>query len=163
MLRCALRGTGQRRRSRPCSGSCGGRSAVSRYGLGSESPRVPAKLLQYGQNVRKLLDEAPTKVTSPLGSSFDTVVASQAVGKACEELAATVEDDDREARELESAMARRDRADATWSEVYQGTASMLEGLYRLAGWKELADKVRPTQRKTRGEDAGPDLEEAGGG
>jgi hypothetical protein len=65
-----------------------------------------------------------------------------------------VADDDREARELEDAFALRDRAIATWSDAYQGTATALEGLYRRAGWKELAEKVRPTARKVRGEDPG---------
>jgi len=50
-------------------------------------------------------------------------------------------------------------AAATWSETYQGTASTLEGMYRLVGWRELADRVRPTQRTLRGEDAGAEVEE----
>jgi hypothetical protein len=64
-----------------------------------------------------------------------------------------IADDDREARELEDAYALRDRAVAAWSDAYQGTASALEGLYRRAGWKELAEKVRPTIRKLRGEES----------
>jgi hypothetical protein len=50
----------------------------------------------------------------------------------------------------------RDRAITAWSDAYQGTATALEGLYRRAGWKELAEKVRPTIRKLRGDDAGAD-------
>jgi hypothetical protein len=50
----------------------------------------------------------------------------------------------------------RDRAVAAWSDAYQGTATALEGFYRCAGWKELAEKVRPTVRKLRGEEAGVD-------
>lgn len=138
-----------------------GATALAQYGLASESPRVPAKLVEYAKNVVRLLDESPVVVVSPLGSTFDSNVASQAVTKQCNGLALAVEDDHREARELETALANRDRAGEAWSETYQGTAGVLEGFYRLAGWKELAEKVRPTQRKLRGEDAGADLDAPG--
>jgi hypothetical protein len=71
-----------------------------------------------------------------------------------------VTDDDREARELEDAYSLRDRAIAAWSDAYQGTATALEGLYRRAGRKDLAEKVRPNLRKLRGEDPGAEEAEA---
>ncbi|MRG94409.1 hypothetical protein [Polyangium spumosum] len=131
-----------------------GEKAVTTYGLSTESPRVPAKLLQYAKTVARLLGEHPAVVTSPLGSTFDTSAALQSVVNQCNQLEAAVGDDDREARELETAFAARDRAAAAWSDVYQGTATALEGLYRLAGYGDLAEKVRPTQRKMRGEEEG---------
>jgi hypothetical protein len=137
-----------------------GAAALATYGLGGDTPRVPAKLLNHVQNVAQLLEQNPAKVTSALGTSFDTKTAAQALKTRAAELAAHIKDDDREARELETALAGRDRAAAAWSDAYQGTAATLEGLYRQAGWKELADKVRPTQRKLRGDDAGADGEEA---
>jgi len=143
-----------------------GSAALATYGLGGETPRVPAKLVNHAQNVAQLLEQNPAQVTSAIGTSFDTKTAAQALKAKAAELAAHIKDDDREARELETALANRDRAAAAWSDAYQGTAATLEGLYRQAGWKELAEKVRPTQRKLRGEDAGADTEEAtpaGGG
>ena len=135
-----------------------GAAALATYGLSTESPRVPAKLLQYTKTVARLLGEQPAVVVSPLGSTFDTAVAQQSVIKQCSQLEAAVGDDHREARELESALAARDRAAAAWSDAYQGTAATLEGLYRLAGYRDLAEKVRPTQRKLRGEDEGAEIE-----
>lgn len=131
-----------------------GSAALATYGLGGDTPRVPAKLLNHVQNVVQLLEQNPAKVTSALGTSFDTKTAAQALKAKAAELGGHIKDDDREARELETALANRDRAAAAWSDAYQGTAATLEGLYRQAGWKELAEKVRPTQRKLRGEDAG---------
>ncbi len=136
-----------------------GSAALATYGLAGETPRVPAKLLQHVQNVAQLLEQNHTTVTSALGTSFDTTMAAQALKKKAAELAVHIKDDDREARELETALANRGRAVAAWSDAYQGTAATLEGLYRQAGWKELAEKVRPTQRKLRGDDAGADTEE----
>ena len=97
-------------------------------------------------------------VSSPFGSSFDTKTAALALDQKVQDLASHINDDDREARELETALGQRDRAAATRSNSYQGTATALEGLYRQAGFKDLADKVRPTQRKLRGEDAGAELD-----
>jgi hypothetical protein len=37
----------------------------------------------------------------------------------------------------------------------------LESMYRLAGWKELAERVRPTQRAARGEAVGGEGAEEG--
>ncbi|UQA62410.1 hypothetical protein [Polyangium aurulentum] len=137
-----------------------GSAALATYGLGGETPRVPAKLLNHVQNVAQLLEQNPVQITSTLGTSFDTNTAAKALKAKAAELGGHIKDDDREARELETALANRDRAAAAWSDAYQGTAATLEGLYRQAGWKELAEKVRPTQRKLRGEDAGVDVGEA---
>lgn len=135
-----------------------GAKALATYGLSTESPRVPAKLLQFTKTVLRQLGEHPAIVTSPLGSTFDTNVAMKSLTTQCHQLEEAVGDDHREARELETALAARDRAAAAWSDAYQGTASTLEGLYRLAGYRDLAEKVRPTQRKIRGEDEGAEIE-----
>src|SRR4051794_19389800 len=70
-------------------------------------------------------------------------------------------DEGSEARELEKALGARDQAVELWTEVYQGVATALSGLYRLAGRKDLADRVRPTSRTLSGEDAASD--DGGGG
>jgi hypothetical protein len=136
-----------------------GRSALTTYGLGGETPRVPRKLLNHVQNVARLMTKTPASVKTEFGSSFNSGTAAASLEKKHAELDALIKDDDREARELETALTKRDRAAATWSETYQGTASALEGMYRLAGWRELADRVRPTQRALRGEDAGAEIQE----
>ncbi|MBK9259950.1 MAG: hypothetical protein IPM54_08960 [Polyangiaceae bacterium] len=137
-----------------------GAEGVRTYGLASEGTRVPRKVLEYAQNVVQLLEKAPVKIASPFGGSFDSAVAAATLSAKAAILAGFIVDDDREARELEDAYALRDRAVAAWSDAYQGAAAMLEGLYRRAGWKELAEKVRPTLRKVRGEEVGDDIEGA---
>ncbi|MBI2378141.1 MAG: hypothetical protein HYV07_29335 [Deltaproteobacteria bacterium] len=49
---------------------------------------------------------------------------------------------------------RRDRAVEAWVECYQRVATTLEGLFRLGGRADLADRVRPTARAAAGEEAG---------
>lgn len=136
-----------------------GRSALTTYGLGGDTPRVPRKLLNHAQNVARLMKKTSASVKTEFGSTFNTEAAATSLEKKHAELDRLIKDDDREARELETALTKRDRAVAVWSETYQGTASALEGMYRLAGWRELADRVRPTQRALRGEDTGAEIEE----
>jgi uncharacterized protein YqgV (UPF0045/DUF77 family) len=133
-----------------------GASAPNKYGLTGDIPRTPHKLVSYTQNVTKQLDQYPQQVTTALGVSFNTAPASTALKSKLNELVALVNDDNREARELEEAQMERNRAAVAWSDAYQGAASTFEGLYRTAGYAELADRVRPTQRKVRGEDPGDD-------
>ncbi len=144
-----------------------GEDGLKTYGLTGETSRVPRKVFEQAQHVAHLLEKTPVRLTSPFGTSFDSAIAAAALIAQATALDGLIADDDREARELENAYALRDRAVAAWSETYQGTAAALEGLYRRAGWKELAEKVRPTVRKVRGEESGVEVEggtgEAGGG
>lgn len=138
-----------------------GPDALATYGLQGETPRGPAKVLSYSWNAAQLLRKTPASIMTELGSTFSTQAAALAVEARHATLDALIKDDAREARELEGALTNRDRAAETWSDVYLGAATALEGLYRLAGWPELADRVRPTERTLRGEDAGPEIEEGG--
>lgn len=138
-------------------GTLGPQDAI-KYGLVGDVPRVPHKLVTYTKNVVKQLEDHPQKTTTALGASFDTAPAAAAVKNKLQALATHVDDDNREARELEQAQLKRNRAAEAWSDAYQGAATTFEGLYRAAGHAELADKVRPTLRKMRGEDPGEEVE-----
>ncbi len=92
----------------------------------------------------QLVENTPIQLTSAFGASFDSAAAASSLKAKAMVLDGLIVNDDREARELEDAHALRDRAVAEWSDAYQGTATTLEGLYRRAGRKELAEKVRPT-------------------
>jgi len=135
-----------------------GPAATAQYGLVGEIPRTPHKLVTYTNNVVKQLQDNPRQVTTAFGASFDTVPAAAAVQAKLAELMGIIKDDNREARELEEAQTARNRAVDAWANAYQGAASFLEGLFRTAGYAELADRVRPTQRKVRGEDPGTEIE-----
>jgi len=137
-----------------------GASAVIKYGFGGEIPRTPHKLVNYAENVVQQLNTHPQQVVTSLGASFSTAPAAMAVKAGLDELTALVGDDNREARELEDAQTTRNRAADAWTDVYQGAASTLEGLYRTAGYGELAERVRPTLRKARGEEAGDEANTA---
>jgi hypothetical protein len=53
-----------------------------------------------------------------------------------------------EERENEGALTDRDRALEDWRTVYQGVATTLSGLYRLAGREDLAERMRSVHGST---------------
>ncbi|NUQ76359.1 MAG: hypothetical protein HUU21_22710 [Polyangiaceae bacterium] len=135
-----------------------GREGLKTYGLQGETPRKPHRAtLNHVANVIHLLEKKPASVDTEFGTSFDTASVAKALRNKLTELEVLVGYLDREARELELALAVRDRAAATWSDTYQGVANALTGMYRLAGWKELAERVRPSQRIVRGDEPAPEI------
>jgi hypothetical protein len=135
-----------------------GREGLKTYGLQGETPRKPHRAtLNHVGNVVHLLEKKPASITTDFGTTFSTAAVAGALKSKLVELEVLVGYLDRETRELELAMAVRDRAAAAWSETYQGVANALTGMFRLAGWKELAERVRPTQRVVRGDEPGPEV------
>ncbi|MDI3289879.1 hypothetical protein [Polyangium sp. 15x6] len=61
----------------------------------------------------------------------------------------------REELELADQLGRRDQQVLAWVEDHQGIADTLIGLFRLAGRKDLAERVRPTSRALAGEEITP--------
>jgi hypothetical protein len=131
-----------------------GQAGLRTYGLEGETPRMPKALASHIGNVIHLLQKNPIEVTSELGSVFSSAVIVPALEKRKKAIDDALLDVDREERELESTQGKRDRALTRWVDVYQGTANTLVGLFRLAGRKDLAERVRPTSRTISGEDAG---------
>jgi len=134
-----------------------GSAGVQTYGLQGETPRAPRRLASHMSNIISLMMAKPATVATEFGGTFDTATAVAVLKPKYEKLSALLKDEAREARELEEALTNRDRAMATWADVYQGVANALTGMFRLGGYKELAERVRPTQRTVRGEDPGPEV------
>ncbi len=133
------------------------------YGLNEETPRNTAwATLSFAFKVAHLLDEKPQVKATSVGATMDTAVLSQMLKAKAGMLAPLVETMDTEARELDDALLKRNQAGARWSDMYQGVAGMLMGFYRMAGRKDLADKVKPTVRAAQGDKVAPDVTEGAG-
>jgi hypothetical protein len=133
-----------------------GPEVLPTYGLEGATPRAARQLANHVANVVSLMEQKPSEVTTELGSTFSTSATVNAIKPKGAALEAALKVVDREARELEKAQSDRDQAVELWTEIYQGVATALSGLYRLAGRKDLADRVRPTSRTLSGEDAAPE-------
>jgi len=139
-----------------------GDEALPTYGMAGDTPRTGMALRTHLANVINLLGKHPAVVEDEL-SKLDTAVVQGAVQAKHDALDAAIKQIDKEERELQTALVDREEALEHWGNIYQGVANMLEGLYRMVGLKELADRVRPTVRRLTGEDDGADIEEPADG
>lgn len=126
-----------------------GTTAPREYGLEGELPSTPDALSTQAANVVKLLRAKPRSHTSRLGE-FTTTAAADYLEEAQNVLAAALTAVKTEAKELQDALGRRDAATAEWSDIYQSSATLLEGYLRLGRRLDLAERVRPTARRAAG-------------
>jgi len=131
-----------------------GAAAVREYGLEGELPATPDALSKQTGNAAKLLRAKPRTHASPLGE-FTTEAAAAYLEVAQAPLAAALTAVTTEAKELQDALGRRDAATAEWRDIYQASATLLEGYLRLGKRLDLADRVRPTARRAAGLEVSP--------
>jgi len=129
-----------------------GPQGLAAYGLSGDTPRNPRDLASHARTVAKLMQEHPFNVTVE-GVSFDSAaMASTLEGKAAA-VDKALSDMQREEQEFANELGKRDDAIAAWVDDHQGVADALVGLFRLAGRKDLSERVRPSSRVLAGEEA----------
>ena len=77
-------------------------------------------------------------------------------------LRAALGDVRREEREAQLTREARNAALVAWNGSYQGVATVVTGLFELAGKPALAERVRPTTRRRAGLTEDADMEGNGG-
>ena len=131
-----------------------GPNGIATYGLSGETPRVTRDLTNHAYTVAKLMQENPFNVTVD-GVTFDSAAMATTLKAKADAAEKTLTDMQREEQELVNELGNRQTAIAGWVDVHQGVADTLTGLFRLAGRKDLAERVRPTTRTLAGEDVTP--------
>ena len=129
-----------------------GAEGLRRYGVESPATRTPRALVSQTENAVKLLRNDAVDLDDGIGPSVSTKKIAGSLTEAVTPLAEVLEALRIEERENEASMTARDRAIDEWTLVYQGVASMLSGLYGLAGRPDLAERIRPTVRRATGLD-----------
>jgi hypothetical protein len=132
-----------------------GAAALRTYGLEGETPRSPRELASHVKTVSRLMKETPFSVTVD-GVSFDSAAMAATLDQKVETLEKALADVQREEQELADKLGRRDKQVSSWIDDHQGVADTLVGLFRLAGRKDLAERVRPTGRTLAGEEVAPE-------
>jgi hypothetical protein len=136
-------------------GSVLGDEGMNTYGLRKQVPRLAGDLADYATVVVTLLRGRSRTVDDGLGGVLDTLILANALEEALKPLREALDDIETEQRELEGAMFRRDELVGEWHEVYQGGATTVTGLYRMAGQLALSQRVKPTSRRSAGEEPPP--------
>lgn len=132
-----------------------GDPGLARYGLDGATPRTASGLASRMESSIKLMRRDPAVLDDGLGDPVSTTKLATNLAAALAPLTAALESLRTEERENEAALTDRDRALGEWTGVYQGVATLLSGLYRLAGRDDLADRIRPTERRASGLETPP--------
>lgn len=140
-----------------------GTNVASAYTIPPQIPDDPETLLPIAIGVERLLRER-SLVESPKIKSL--AIAPLAVAEdlavAIAELRRALSDVNREQREAIVSQSVRERALAEWFATYIATAETSCGVYKLAGYPELAEGIKPTSRRLSGlpeeEDTAPATE-----
>ncbi len=124
-----------------------GPAAAKALGLSGSTPRDPTTVLEFARRLRlslaKLnalapLRQAMTLNIATLESELDSAITRH------QDALNTVA---RETRETEAELTRKSRIQASYDRHFSSVAACFEGLFRLAGQEELANRVRPSQRR----------------
>lgn len=134
-----------------------GEVGLSTYGLRAVVPRAPAELAAYASTSANLMRKHPRTAPDPTGGTVDTVALAEAIDQALAPLSTALSDLVVEQRQLQTAMIRRDTEVKEWNEVYVNATAAFAWLARMARQHEVAQRVRPSARRARGEELAPEL------
>jgi hypothetical protein len=128
-----------------------GASILKAYGLTGELPDDTQQLVRHAGHVASQLTSRPiTEAPKQEGASVDPKAVGRGLAAAAKKLETALGDVQREEREAQLTLKRRNAAMAVWSDRYQGVADATTGLFELAGRADLAELVRPTARRRAG-------------
>lgn len=133
-----------------------GTQAVTDYGFSGETPINPDLLKSFASNAVSLLKTRST--TTDLSSEFATVNTEKmaaSIEPLIAELDKNLKNVKSEERKYQLALENRDKISGEWTIVYTHVATITSSLFALAGRKNLADRVRPTNRKSSGQEDVP--------
>jgi hypothetical protein len=129
-----------------------GPNGITTYGLKGDTPRVTRDVMSHAYTVAKLMQEHPFNVTVE-GVTFDSAAMASTLQTKADAVEKALTDMQREEQELVNELGNRHTAITEWVDVHQGAADTFTGLFRLAGRKDLSERVRPSSRTLAGEEA----------
>jgi hypothetical protein len=124
-----------------------GTAGTTSAGLVGATPHEPVALARLGQALVGRLPELASVPATRRGVAFDAMSYSTPLSTALDRMALAQQAVRREQRELEVTMVAKNRVMAAHDACFLNIARTLESLFRLAGFQELADRVRPSTRR----------------
>jgi hypothetical protein len=124
-----------------------GPEAVIAAGLSGPTPTEPIALTRLGQALHDRLPQVVTIPATRRGVVFDAMSFATPLSTALGRVEQAQQAVRREARELEVTLVAKTRLMSEHDVCFLNIARTLESLFRLAGFHELADRVRPSARR----------------
>lgn len=124
-----------------------------RLGLNGPTPRDPAVLASYVRAAIFSLRKHPGAIPGPLSLSLPSTDIADRLEGLLDELERSLQAIKNEARKADQWLSKRNQVLKDWQRVYIANGKMAEGAFRRAGLSELADRIRPTERRARGLDS----------
>ncbi len=139
-----------------------GPEMVAKYGLSGETPDNTDALVQYASSAQAALENKPLPEPEESdegeGIILDGARLAFRLGQDRDMLKTAQNAVARELREEQAALAARNRAMDEVKETYIGVADGFAADAFLAGYREVADRVRPTARRREGKPEPTDLD-----
>ncbi len=130
-----------------------GAKSLPLVGLDAEPARaLPATREQMREVVSRMRDpQLAAALPEPLAGQgpIELAVVADARSGEIDDLEAKMAEIDELRKQTDEALVVRDQALAKNRRVYSNVGRLLEGVYRLAGLDQLADRIRATQRSAR--------------
>jgi len=119
--------------------------------LGVDGKTSTDPLLLHRQAVRILQRFTDPETVFPpievVGAQLSREEWAEQLGPEVESLGAALDEVHRQHKAAESTLIAKKEAQEEFDRTYQGVARTVEGVFGMAGLKELADRVRPRRRK----------------
>ena len=130
-----------------------GETVAGSLQLSEALPEQAMRLLQRVRAVSQALrDKPPTKPAKHKSLKLDFDSLADELDALQQPLDTALLDVDREEREAQASLLRKDRATAEWERIYDGVTHIAYGAYVLSGRPDLAERIEPTTRKRSGVD-----------
>jgi hypothetical protein len=128
-----------------------GDGVAREYGLDGATPDDHDLLINYAVNAANLMKSKPIGHQPKRGRPTCDAAALAGVIEADVTLLSDALDSvKREEREEQGRLVKRDAEMNEWSRVYSSIAGLTSALFKLGGNDELAERIRPTERKSSG-------------
>lgn len=126
------------------------RNALRNWGLEQPVPTAADRLLIYANHCTNQLRQNPRTITRG-GITIDTNTLADLIEIPRSKLKNSLDDLKLDSRENQLSLDKRNTVLDDWNLAYGTSATIISELFRLAGRKNLASRVRPTARRASGE------------
>lgn len=131
-----------------------GEAVARELGLVGETPVEPVALMRLANQVAEDLGQMHLPAPRMLGATLDIATIVQQLTATTSELDGHLVDLAREIRQAQTTLTNKNRAIAGYDTTYTAVIQILGGLLLLVGEPELAERIRPTRRRTQQADEG---------